>query len=303
VEAVEVGGEAAQPLVGGIPQQAPVELAVVVPFPPLPELAPHEQELLPGLGVHVAQEQAQVGPLLPSVPRHAGEERALQVHDLVVGEREHEVLGEGVEHAEGEAVVVELAEDGVLDEVVEGVVHPSHVPLEAEAQAPQPDRPRDHGPGGGLLGDGLDAGERAVGGLVHLPQEVDGLQVLPAAVHVGDPLPGLAGVVEVEHGGHPVHAQPVGVVAVEPEEGAAHEERAHLVPAVIEDEAVPVGVEALAAVGVLVEMGAVEVPQAVLVGGEVAGHPVQDHPDAAPVQDVDQVHEVLGGAVARAGAK
>ena len=58
--------------------------------------------------------------------------------------------------------------------------------------------------------------------------------------------------------------------------------------------------EPLARVGVLVQVRAIEVRQAVLVGREVRGHPVEDHADAALVQVVDEVHEVLRRAVARA---
>ena len=50
---------------------------------------------------------------------------------------EDEVLGECVDHAEGERAVLVLAIDGVFGEVAERVVHPAHVPLEAEAQAAQ----------------------------------------------------------------------------------------------------------------------------------------------------------------------
>ena len=170
--------------------------------------------------------------------------------------------------------------------------------LRPKPRPPAVDGPGDHGPGRRLLGDRLDVGEGAVDGLVEAPEEGDGLEVLAAAVVVGDPLPRLAGVVEVEHGGHGVDAQAVGVVAVEPEEGAADEELADLVAAVVEDGALPVGVEALARVLVLVERGAVEAAQAVPVGGEVGGHPVQDDADAVLVEHVDEVHEVLGRAVA-----
>ena len=83
----------------------------MVPLVPLAELAAHEQQLLAGLRVHVAVEQAQVGELLPVVARHLAEERAFAVDDLVVRERQHEVLVEGVEHAERELAVVILAVD------------------------------------------------------------------------------------------------------------------------------------------------------------------------------------------------
>jgi len=65
-------------------------------------------------------------------------------------------------------------------------------------------------------------------------------------MHVRDPFAGLAGVVEVEHGGDGVHAQAVGVVAVQPEHPRGEQEAAHLVAAVVEDEALPVGMETLA---------------------------------------------------------
>ena len=54
--------------------------------------------------------------------------------------------------------------------------------------------------------------------------------------------------------------------------------------AVVEDRAVPIRMEALARIGVLVEVRAVEVCQAVLVGREMRRHPVEDDADAAPVQ-------------------
>ena len=76
------------------------------------------------------------------------------------------------------------------------------------------------------------------------------------------------------------------------------QEAAHLVAAVVEDEAAPVGVKALLRIGVLVQVRAVEVAEAVLVGGEVRRHPVEDDADAVLVQVVDQVHEVLRRAVA-----
>ena len=56
----------------------------------------------------------------------------------------------------------------------------------------------------------------------------------------------------------------------------------------------------LARIGVLVEVRAVEVAQAVLVAGEVRRHPVEDHADPVLVQVVDEIHEVLRRAVARA---
>ena len=71
------------------------------------------------------------------------------------------------------------------------------------------------------------------------------------------------------------------------------QEVADLVAAVVEDQRAPVLMGPEPRVGVLVQVGAVEVAQPVLVAREVGRHPVEDHADAALVQRVDQVHEVL----------
>ena len=88
------------------------------------------------------------------------------------------------------------------------------------------------------------------------------------------------------------------MVPFEPVERVADEEAPDFPPPVVEDQAVPVGVESLAGVLMLVEMGPVEVAEAVLVGGKVRRNPVHDHPDPVPVQGIDQRHQVLRGAVA-----
>ena len=52
-------------------------------------------------------------------------------------------------------------------------------------------------------------------------------------------------------------------------------------------------------VSVLVERGAVEPGERPPVARKVGGHPVEDHPDALAVQDIDEVAEVVGRAVPR----
>ena len=124
---------------------------VVPPFVLLAELAAHEQELLAGMAEHEAVIGAQIGEALPFVARHAAEHRALAVHDLVVRERQDEILGERVVQAEQDLAVMMLAVDRILADVFERVVHPSHVPLVAEAEPAPIDRPRHHRPGGRFL--------------------------------------------------------------------------------------------------------------------------------------------------------
>ena len=87
------------------------------------------------MGVLVGVEGAQVGEALPVVPRHLGQEGLLEVHHLVVGEGQEVLLVEGVPDGPGEALVAGAAVHRVGLEVLQGVVHPAHVPLEVEPQA------------------------------------------------------------------------------------------------------------------------------------------------------------------------
>ncbi|PHR74196.1 MAG: membrane protein insertase YidC [Lutibacter sp.] len=96
---------------------------------------------------------------------------------------------------------------------------------------------------------------------------------------IGHPLAGLAAVVTVEHGGHRIDAQAVDVEGLQPVEGAGDQEALNLLTTQIEDQGVPVLVEAFARVGVLVELRSVEAGQAVGVGREVSRHPVEEKPN------------------------
>ena len=275
-----------------------MDLALAVPLVPLRELAAHEQQLLAGVGVLVQIEQAQARELLPLVAGQLADHRALSVHHLVVREGQHEVFGKCVEQPERQQVVVVVTVDRVLGEVREGVVHPPHVPLHAEPEAAEPGRPRDLRPGGGLLGDHDGPGELVVDDLVELAQAGHGLEVLAPAVLVRQPVALGARVVEVEHRSDGVDPQPVDVELVQPVHGARQQEVADLVAAVVEDQRAPVAVLAAARVLVFEQRGTVEACQGVLVPREVRRDPVDQHPDAALVEMVDEVPEVVRSAEA-----
>src|SRR5262245_65150249 len=98
----------------------PIERMVVPPLVLLPELAAHEQELLTRMAEHEAVIGAQVGKPLPGVARHAAKDRALPVHDLVVRQRQDEVLGEGVVQPKQDLAVMMAAIDRILADVIEG---------------------------------------------------------------------------------------------------------------------------------------------------------------------------------------
>jgi hypothetical protein len=93
------------------------------------------------------------------------------------------------------------------------------------------------------------------------------------------------------------------VELVHPVAAAGGQEVPHLVATEVEHQRPPVGVLALARVGVLVEGRAVEAGQSELVLGEVRRHPVDDHADVAGVERVDQGPEVVRAPETRGGGE
>ena len=92
---------------------------------------------------------------------------------------------------------------------------------------------------------------------------------------------------------------PVDVKLAQPVERARQQEIRDLAAAVIVDQRVPVAVQALPRVGVLVERGAVEPPEPVRVGREMARHPIEQQPEPGAVAGIDKGAEIVGRAKPR----
>ena len=140
IHAIQVGDQPLHPEMHRISQRAPVERRIVIPLGGLAELSAHEQELLPRKRPHHSEQEAQVGKLLPAIARHLAEQRALAVHHFVVRKRQHEVFRERVDGAERQLVVMMTTMYRIALHVLQRVMHPSHVPLEVEAEPAFGDR-------------------------------------------------------------------------------------------------------------------------------------------------------------------
>ncbi len=133
---------------------------------------------------------------------------------LVVAEGETEVLGECVDQTERQFVVVILAMDRLVLHVAKRVIHPAHIPLDAEPQTAVVGRSRDSAPRCRLFGNCQHTGKTLVRDLVELWEEVNGFQVFATAELVRHPLPIFAAVVQVQHRGDGVDADAIDVIFV-----------------------------------------------------------------------------------------
>src|SRR6516165_3179314 len=74
VKRIQILHETLQPLViGPLPKQPPVELAVRVPFGSLTDLATHEQQFLAGKQPLVPEQRAQIGKAPPVIAWHSSD--------------------------------------------------------------------------------------------------------------------------------------------------------------------------------------------------------------------------------------
>ena len=84
--------------------------------------------------------------------------------------------------------MVILAVNGIFSEIVQGIVHPAHVPFHAESKAANIGGLRNHRPGGRLFRNHLDIGKCLIHLFVEALQERDRFQVFPSAETVGNPV-------------------------------------------------------------------------------------------------------------------
>ena len=89
--------------------------------------------------------------------------------------------------------------DRFTTEILQGVVHPSHIPLESESETAIDGCAGDTAPCRRLFGDHHHAREITVGKGRGLLKEADCLPILPTALIVREPLAIFSGVVEIEH--------------------------------------------------------------------------------------------------------
>ena len=215
------------------------------------------------------------------------------MHDLVVRERQTEVLGKGVQETERQLVLVESPVDGIPSHIGQRVVHPSHVPLVPEPQSADRNRAGHHRPVRRFLGEERCVREAVGKRFRKRPQKGNRLKVLPAAVAVGNPFTGIARIVPVQHGRDRIDADAVRMEALAPETRAADQKLTDLVPAVVEDVALPVRMEALPRILMFEQTRPVEPRKTVGIDRKVRRDPVQNDRDSGAMQRIHEKHEVL----------
>ena len=143
--------------------------------------------------------------------------------------------------------------------------------------------------------------EEAIEALICRLQEAHRVAVLVTAFGVRQPFAGPSRIIEIKHGSDRIDAQAIDMEAVEPIERVRGQDIRDLAPAEIVDRGVPVGMEAPARVRMFVEGRAIELGEAMLVGGKVSRNPIEDHAEPGAMRPSTKRWKPAGSPCRRVG--
>ena len=199
--------------------QVPVQRLRCIPLLGLRKLRTHKEQLLARVRPHKSIESAQVSQLLPAIARHLRDHRSFAMHHLVVREGEQVIFRPGVEDRLGYLVVVIDPINWIFLDVLQGVMHPTHVPLEAKAESTTFGRTCYTRPRSGLFSDHHATRNLAITSRGELLQEPNRTKIFTAAKFVRDPLPLIPRIIQVEHRRNSIYADSIDMKLFEPVQG------------------------------------------------------------------------------------
>ena len=120
---------------GKVGQQVPILFPFFAPFPQLAELISHEVQFFARMYHHIQVECAGLREFIFVLPVHFLQDRRLPMHDFVMGEGKHVFLLVIVHHREGQLMILSGPRRGRHLEILQRIMHPSHIPLIIEAES------------------------------------------------------------------------------------------------------------------------------------------------------------------------
>ena len=148
--------------------------------------------------------------------RHLIDHGTFQMHYLIMRQYQNELLRERIGHGECHLVVVIASEIRVELHIIKKIMHPAHIPFQAEAKTAVlwlacHLRPRRR-----FLSDHHYARISSADDAVQMTEKLDRLQIFVFSVFIRHPLSIRASVIQIQHRSHSVYAQTVDVEMLHP---------------------------------------------------------------------------------------
>ena len=176
-----------------------------------------------------------------------------------MGKYQHKLLTVGIDHTKRKLIVPAGTEIRICPDIVQIIIHKSHIPFQVKSQAILFQAARDLRPGSRFLRDH----EHSLIALLHdgvqMFQELYSFQILIAAVQIGHPLSILLAVIQIQHGSHRIDTDTICMVLFYPIQRIGDQIVTHFRPAVIIDQRPPMRMETLSRILMLIQACPVKV--------------------------------------------
>ena len=113
-------------------QQEPVKFSFLAPFTKLCEFLPHEKKLLTGVSHHECITSFKVSIFIKSQSRHLIKHRTLKMYHFIMRQYQDIILTVCITHGKCHQMMIILTEIWIQLHIFREIVHPSHIPLQAE---------------------------------------------------------------------------------------------------------------------------------------------------------------------------
>src|SRR5688500_10087884 len=180
------------------------------------------------------------------------------MHHFVMREDQYKIFAEGIDESERNFVLMIAAVNRIEAEILQSVVDPAHIPFQTKPQPAEIGRLGHTRPCRRLLGNREDTWMVLMHLHVKFLEESDGLQILVAAILVGNPFALLTRIIQIQYGRDGIDPQSVNMISIKPKQGAVEQEVPHLHPTEVKNAAVPLWMVAQTRIFMIVEMRAVE---------------------------------------------
>ena len=279
-------------------QQMPIQRARLAPFAVLRKFTAHKQQLFPRMPHHEAIGKAQIRKALPDIPRHFPNHRGFCMYHLIMRKHQHKILRIMICHAKGQLILMIFSINRVKLDIGEEIIHPAHVPFQAEPKTALINLLRHTGPCGAVLRNHECARLPLGNDGIHVLEKFDCLKVFTAAVYIRQPLSLLLAEIQPQKRCHRIHAQPVYMENIHPIKRICKQEIRNLFSAVIEDIRPPLDMLPQTGVLMLIKRRAVKACQCKIILREMRRHPVQNDGNAVLMAGIHKLLKFVRTAIA-----
>ena len=215
------------------------------------------------------------------------------MNHLIMGKYQHILLTICVSHGECHFIMVIFTEIRIQLHVFQEIVHPAHVPLQAEAQSLFLHISCNLGPGSRFLCDHNSSMVSSLHYCVQMLKEINGFQIFISTVLICNPFAILFAVIKIQHRCHRIYSQSIYMAFLYPVESIGDQEVLYLRAAVIIYLCPPFRMLSLSGILMLVHCSSVKVCQTMGIFWKMCRHPVKDNSDLIAMKIINHIFEIL----------